>query len=387
MKVLHIISSLDANSGGTTTACVELATAQRRHGMEVAILSTWRSGESLGGVEILRDQHGEGFVTLVGPTQGLLRGHPDLQAAIARAIGACDVVHVHGVWEAIQHQAVRQAIRLGKPVVWASHGMLDPWSLAQGRWKKKLFWWWHWRKLAPEVAAMHYITRSEARLAAPMTGGAARNIVEPLGTAVPEAGTRQPCGRRVLFLSRLHPKKNVECLLEACAGPVAEPWSLTLAGGGDAVYQKSLEERIRTLGIEARVTLAGDVRGREKSGLFAAADLFCLPSHQENFGIVVIEALAHGVPVLISPAVGLAEDLAGERAVRVIDGGAAEWARAIDAALGDDKLRKDAAEGGPELVAKRFSWEAIAQRWEGHYEMVGMDRRAVPLVPNGARCQ
>ncbi len=368
MKVLHIISSLDANSGGTTTACVELATAQRLQGLDVAILSTWRMGESLGGIEMLRKEQGEDFVTLVGPTCGFLRGHPDLRSELLRAIATCDVVHVHGVWESIQPLAVREACRVGKPVVWAPHGMLDPWSLMQGRWKKRSFWWWHWRKLARRVAAMHFITRSEARLAEPITGGVPRIIVEPLGTSMAKAESRQSCTRRVLFLSRLHPKKNVECLLDACARPVSEPWSLILAGSGDLSYKKTLEERIRVLGLEARVTLAGDVRGREKSELFGTVDLFCLPSHQENFGIVVIEALAHGVQVLISPAVGLAEDLAGEGAVRIINDGAVEWARAIDDALGDYQLRKNAAEAGPELVAKRFSWKAIARNWRMHYQ-------------------
>jgi glycosyltransferase involved in cell wall biosynthesis len=356
--------------------------AQGKWGLDVSVLSTWRNGDSMGVVEHLRSRLGNGSVKLVGPTRGLFRSHPQLSASCQTAVASCDVVHVHGVWEEIQYQAVRHAIAALKPVVWAPHGMFDPWSLAQGKWKKKLYWWWRWRKLAPKIDATHFITHSESRLAATVFGLGFREIIEPLGTTLPQPCPRGAVGRQVLFLSRLHPKKNLECLLEACASPVAEPWSLTIAGSGDAAYQKSLQARVLALGIEDRVVFVGDLRGPKKDGQYANADLFCLPSHQENFGIVVIEALAHGVPVLLSPAVGLAEDLAGEAVVRVIGGGPNEWALAIDSALGDSRLRQDAATVGPALVNQRFSWEAIASRWHAHYANLALARGQKTLSAN-----
>lgn len=372
MKIGHIISSLDARSGGTSEACAGMAMAQKEAGLNVRILATERAEEDLRIVKQLKAcfQGGDG-VLQVGPVVGSLARHPQLKKTVAALVAEADVVHLHGVWEEIQYLGAKEAIRQGTPWVWAPHGMLDPWSLSQGRIKKRLYWKWRWQHLVKSVARMHFITASEARLARAILPAGIEEVVEPLGTELSEQpGERSKATKQVLFLSRLHPKKNVECLIEAFAASDNPDWSLVIAGGGDESYRKDLERLAAQLEVDGKVKFTGDLRGEDKKNAFKEAALFCLPSHQENFGIVVIEALAAGCPVLLSPAVGLAEDLAECGPVKIVAGGPNEWAAEISGVLGNDQFCERVAEEGPRLVAERFSWEAIGSHWVNHYHQI-----------------
>lgn len=367
MKILHLISSLDARSGGTSEACAGMAAAQAAAGMDIQILSTQRTGESDDVVARLAANIGHERIRQIGPATGPLARHPDLASPVSVAVRNAHVIHLHGVWEEIQWLGAQAAVANKIPFVWAPHGMLDPWSLAQSRLKKKTYWWWRWRSLSSQAAAVHAITRSEETLAAPMFPSSQNFIVESLGHDIPRTPASPSSeSREVLFLSRLHSKKNVECLLEACTSPRAD-WNLCIAGSGEDDYRRKLEAQVDLFGLGQRVRFTGDLRGAHKTAAWRGAAVFCLPSHQENFGIVVIEALAAGLPVLLSPAVGVAEDLSELPYVRVIDGGADEWDRAIRSVLDDAELRQLARVAGPSFVQERFSWDRIGKRWAAHY--------------------
>jgi glycosyltransferase involved in cell wall biosynthesis len=139
-------------------------------------------------------------------------------------------------------------------------------------------------------------------------------VIIPNAVEIPESPRHYPgTGTlRLLFLGRLHPKKGIENLLEACrklalsqavqssgSGEASwRDWSLVVAGTGDPVYTKTLEERIKKLGLDQRVTMVGEIVGKAKGELFGNADMLVAPSYSENFGMVIAEALAHGVPVV-----------------------------------------------------------------------------------------
>ena len=134
LRILHVISTIDARAGGPATALVGLATAQKRVGLDVSMLATATAGESDDAAQALRASSVN--VDIVGPCTMPLCRHPQIVPTLQRLMPQADVVHIHALWEEVQFQAAKLARTLGKPYVISAHGMLDPWSLAQSKWKK-----------------------------------------------------------------------------------------------------------------------------------------------------------------------------------------------------------------------------------------------------------
>lgn len=365
MKVTHFISSLDGRDGGTSWACAGMASAQSEFAeLDTEIVFTYRFGENDDVKKFLQGAPRPVRLLPIGPANYPLRYSPTLRREVEKAVQMSDVIHVHGLWEEIQFQAVSAAIRHKKPVVLAPHGMLDPWSLRQGWLKKQVYLLLRWRRLFDKVRAFHFITSSEQVLAASVLPTQVQRIVEPLGVEFPSnvlESKQSKAARRFLFLSRIHRKKNLEFLLEALR-EVDENWILTIAGMGEAAYVKSLEQLVRDFHLEDRVGFIGSVDRFSKWNTLGAADVFVLPSLQENFGIVVVEALGCGVPVILSTEVGLANDLRNEAGVEVL---------ALNKDLWVKKLKEVCREGLPlpqqELIRTRFAWISIAKAWRDHY--------------------
>ena len=166
----------------------------------------------------------------------------------------------------------------------------------------------------------------------------------------------------MLFLGRLHPIKGIECLLRACgnlAASVDPRWRLSIAGGGDPAYVAQIRQQISSLGLQERVSMIGPVTGEGKQKLFEDSDLVIVPSHSESFGLVVAEALAHGVPVIASkgtPWSGLERKECG----LWVDNDPEALANAIRKIsampLRDMGLR------GRDWMQKEFNWDSIAKR-------------------------
>jgi glycosyltransferase involved in cell wall biosynthesis len=225
----------------------------------------------------------------------------------------------------------------GVPYYVFTHGMLDPWFKHRyplKHLKKRLYWNWAEHRVLQDAAAVLFTCEEERRLA---RGSFSRYQVNE---AVVGCGIREPTGvaleqreqflrqfpqlhdkRLLLFLGRLHPKKGCEDLLEALAAvaPLDQRLHIAMVGPGDPTYVAALKRQAERLGIASRVCWAGMLRDDAKWGAFRAAEAFVLPSHQENFGISVAEALACGVPVLISNKVNIWREIAAEHAGLVED--------------------------------------------------------------------
>ncbi|EBA12398.1 glycosyltransferase [Roseobacter sp. CCS2] len=224
---------------------------------------------------------------------------PDLLARLPGALQWADIVHVTGTYNMPTLPAFMLARALGKPLVWSPRGALqatEDWPDAPHLGIKRGF-----ERVAnilrPRNAVLHVTAQQEARQSLRRLGAMA-HVVIPNAVDVPAVEARQPIAgarRRLMFLSRLHPKKGLEALFDAMAHLPAA-FTLDIYGTGDASYVRTLKMRARL--SNGRIRLHGHVEGAAKAGAFARADLFILPSHSENFGIVVAEALAHAVPVL-----------------------------------------------------------------------------------------
>jgi glycosyltransferase involved in cell wall biosynthesis len=280
-----------------------------------------------------------------------------------------DAVHIHAVFSHPCLAAARACQKRGVPYVVRPLGSLDPWSMRQKASRKKLLWKLAGERMMKRAAAVHYTTREEQRLAESSLGlnnGVAIPLgVEPSGEAADRSlfrSTHKALGEApyLLALSRIHPKKNFEMLIEAFASVVARDsfaaWRLVIAGDGEAGYTNSLRALANRNGVGARVLFVGWVDGDEKASALRGAELFVLPSHQENFGIAAAEALACGVPVLVSEHVNLAPDIERARAGWVAPVERKAFARTLERALSNAEDRSARGNAGKTLLRTKFSW-------------------------------
>lgn len=389
MRVLHVIGSVAPREGGPSVAIRGMTAALAALGIDVTVATTNADGprEVLpvptdapvrsGGVEW---RH---FARTAPGTWGLSL---PLLAWLDRNVADFDVVEVHGLFVFATIAGCRTAARHRVPYVVRPLGMLDPWSLAQRRWKKvpyiRLI---EGRHLA-RAAAIHATSESEADGVRALGYGARVRVI-PLGVGgVPRATRASAAGRPVelLFLSRLHPKKNLPLLLDALHAARAEGAALrlTVAGGGTDAYRAELERHVAALGLAEAVRFVGQVEGERKAELLAGADAFVLPSSQENFGIAVAEALAAGLPVVVSDQVAISADVVAARAGYVVPVDAAATARALVALARDGAERSAMGARAARLAAEKYSWERTATSLRALYsELTGGAPRSSALQP------
>ena len=378
-RVLHVSAILDPAAGGVAVAVTALAEAQRRAGgLDVSVLATYSKPE----VEPAERLRAAGVpVTQVGPCRPPLWRHPDIVPTLMRLVPQADVVHIHAMWEEVQYQAGRVSRKLGVPYVITPHGMLDPWSLSQGRLKKRLYLALRMRRVLDSAAAIHFTTTTERDLAKPLKLKAA-SIVEPNGVDLAEFENLPPrgtfrarhaqLGQRpiVLFLGRVNYKKGFDLLIPAFARLAgAGDAMLVIAGPEDAGYRATLERHIDEARLARdRILFTGMLRGRERIDAFVDADLFVLPSYQENFGIAVVESLAAGTPVVISDQVNIWHEVQAAGVGGIVPTQVEPLAREIERWMADEKLRRDASRRASPFVREHYDWDQIARRWARHYQ-------------------
>lgn len=241
-----------------------------------------------------------------------------------------DVVLVHGLWQYSSFGTWIALRKLGIPYFVFTHGMLDPWfkrTYPLKHLKKWFYWPWAEYRILRDAQAVLFTTEEERILARESFWLYKCNeVVVNFGTAAP---TGDPQAQRqvflnqfpelrhkrlLLFLSRIHVKKGCDLLIEAFANitGVDNSLHLVMAGPDQTGWQAQLQKQAEKLGIAHKITWTGMLSGDLKWGAFHAAEAFVLPSHQENFGIAVVEALACSIPVLISNKVNIWREIASD---------------------------------------------------------------------------
>jgi glycosyltransferase involved in cell wall biosynthesis len=290
-----------------------------------------------------------------------------------------DVVHIHAVFSHACLAAASASRRRRVPYVVRPLGTLDPWSLQQKAIRKRALWHLGASQMLHGAAAVHYTTDAEQSLAEQRLG-LRRGVVIPLG--VDEAlfdgppSARELCGNApyVLVLGRLHRKKGLEPFIEAFIEVTSDQslaeWRLAIAGDGDAEYVTSLKNFVIQHGGDDKVQFVGWLSGERKAAALRNAELLALPSHQENFGIVVAEALACGTPVLVSEFVNLADEIRNAGAGWIVPLESAAVIGTLRQALENSHERCVRGRAGRELARSRFTWPAVAARLASLYSEI-----------------
>jgi glycosyltransferase involved in cell wall biosynthesis len=370
MKILHVIPAIAPRYGGPSTAVVQMCRALAATGAEVHLAATdadgpgrlpYRSGEW---------SQIEGIPTILFRRQfsEALKYSAPLAAWLRESVSQYDVVHVHAL---LSHAclAAAAACRASRvPYVVRPLGTLDRWSLAQKPWRKRVLLALNGRKALAEAAAVHYTAIGEQRL----VEGAfetRRGFVVPLGIddeildeeAVSQANRHS--GPYVLALSRLHPVKALDALIDAFgdAFTVARKWRLVIAGDGDEGYVRKLKGRAAESAGATAIEFRGWVDGDAKRNLLRYASLYALPSHHENFGVSLAEALARGVPAIVSSHVLIGDDLASANAAWVTENDRRSLATTLRHAMTDEDARQEKSIAARQF-ARDLSWPCVASR-------------------------
>ncbi|MCP9929761.1 glycosyltransferase [Cyanobium sp. AMD-g] len=330
MKLLRLSRSLNPTGGG-------IAEGVRQITPHLAALGVVSTVASLDPPEAPWLQHQPFTAIGLGPVAsgyGYRRGLP---ARILDLAQQHDVVIIEGTWQYHAYATWRALRGTGIPYFVYTHGMLDPWfkrTYPLKHLKKWTYWPWADYRVLRDARAVLFTTEQERRLARQSFWlYRAKERVVGYGTSPPagDAQTQRQLflatyphlqGKRLwLFLSRIHPKKGVDLLIEAFAAvATSDPQlHLVIAGPDQVGWQAALQTRAAELGVAHRIIWPGMLSGDLKWGAFRAAELFCLPSHQENFGIVVAEALACGLPVAIAEPVNISAEVAAAGAGLVHD--------------------------------------------------------------------
>jgi glycosyltransferase involved in cell wall biosynthesis len=368
MRVLNVIPSVAARYGGPSAAVVGMGRALLREGMAVQIATTDADGPTR-----LPVQHGTRVDWQGVPAVFFRREWSEafkfsrpLARWLTAHVAEFDVVHIHAVFSHACLAAARACRQADVPYVVRPLGTLDPWSMQQKPLRKQVLWHFGVRRMLDRAAAIHYTTRSEQRLAE-STLDLGRGIVIPLGVdeSLFAFGSQAAatCAPYILVLGRLHPKKGIESLVEGFV-KVAHSlpdWQLVIAGDGDPTYVASLRAFVTNVDLANRVVFSEWLDGRAKAEALANAALLALPSRQENFGLVVAEALACGTPVLISTHVNLADEIASANAGWVIPLDPRVLQDALEGILRNQAERERRGRAGHELAVSRFRWRAVAR--------------------------
>jgi len=316
MRILHFIASIDSATGGPVEGLRQRCVIYCNSGHEVEVAT-------LDSPAFVAKCDFPAKVIGLGPGWGTYRysrrAMPWLKANLSRF----DVVMVNGVWN-YNTIAAHRALA-GTEIPWAvfPHGMLDPYFKMRYPFKhlKKVIYWHCLLRRALRDATAVLFTCKEEMLQArrSFSGYKVREMVVPYGTFGPDCDTVAASGeflarwpelsgkRLAISLGRIHPKKGTDVLIEAYAATLGKDaaWQLVIVGPDQLGWRKELETMAARLGIADRITWTGSLEGTLKWGAFSSSEVFVLPSHQENFGIVVAEALSCGLPVIVSDKVNI----------------------------------------------------------------------------------
>ena len=291
MKILSFVSSLDLSSGGPSRSVPMLVKGLAELGVDITLMTIRSENMNIHALE--------------GTTAKLKVLEPSFsRKEIAKYLAdeRFELIQIQSMWDLPYHKVMVEARKQNIPYIVTPRGMLEPWSLSQKKWKKKLAWWLYQRNDVQKSACVFTTAKMEAEHVSEL-GITTCKAVIPNGIetdAYPCKSSIDGVKKQVLFLSRVHVKKGIELLFEAWKRIHSDyaDWQLLVIGNGEAEYIHSLKNRVKNLGLKDSIKILPPVFGEAKIKVYQESALFCLPSFSENFGMVIAEAMSCGTPVI-----------------------------------------------------------------------------------------
>jgi glycosyltransferase involved in cell wall biosynthesis len=379
LRIAHYFEALRLEKGGTVRAVVDMCAVLAARGHRVTMLThdtrdapeAWLAGGD--------DQ--PALTRLARPSRpGRFYSGRQLRE-IAPHLKDFDALHLHGIWTPSTAQMARLAHGRGVPFIVSTHGMLDVWSMAQRTMKKRLYLLLIGNRMLRHAALFHTTAEEERRQAARWIDAARARIVPCIcdleafaDLPGPDLAHRQfeitdGGGPTVLFLSRVHYKKSPEILIRAAAllRDRGSPCRLLFAGTGERAYMASLRSLADGLNLGDACRFLGMVTGAAKLSLYQAADVFALPTSQENFGLVYTEALACGTPVVATKGTDIWRDLERSGGAVIADRAPEAFADAIAGLAADPQRRAEMGRRGRAFIFDWLNPDKIGAGFEALY--------------------
>jgi glycosyltransferase involved in cell wall biosynthesis len=390
MRILHVVPTYypAVRYGGPIRSVHGLASALAAQGHDVHVYTTNVDGAEMLQVPRGRPVHVDGvnvwyFETGIG--RRIYRS-PKMRRVLATEVGGFDIVHLHTVFLWPTWAAAQSARRVGVPYVLSPRGMLVKDLIKQKSSLAKRAWISLFEHRNIEAAAVIHLTSeteaSELRMFGFRSARLAivANGVEfprklPLRKAAIEFGTHRPF---VLFLGRINWKKGLDRLIPAMRQVLNA--DLLIAGNDEENYRSDLEALATRCGVAERVRFVGPVEGDRKWDLLSSARILALPSYSENFGNVVLEAMAVGCPVVITPEVGLANAVKEADCGVVSPGDPDRFGLEIKRLLADPERCGRMGRAGRHVVETKYTWSVIAPQMLSLYHQISSNSRSEPFA-------
>ena len=363
MKIIHFIGSIHKNSGGTATYIQQLATGLVQYADVIVVTSKCLNPIELHGVEVYElDFSLLRWWSLKSKFLSILKNEEP------------DLVHINGIWDPQNWLFQQVCISQGIKVLLSPHGMLEPYILKRNLLKKRIALTLYQKRAIKSVDYLHATASAELTQIRKLGFSSPAQII-PNGIDVSEVimqsdGESPEPDKNILFLSRIHPKKGLEILIEA-VDLLNEPnIKVTIAGEGEDVYIDQLKKLCVEKRVDHLFNFIGGVYEKQKWKLYSQADLFVLPTYSENFGIVIIEALAAGVPVITTKGTPW-EELVVNQCGWWIELSVPNLLGAIKEALAlSKKDRARMKEKGIHLVQQKYQIQAVVQNTFEFYKNI-----------------
>ncbi len=381
MKIIHYMARMSLEDGGVVRAVLDICQALAKRGHDLTLLTfcdddvpqQWKEGGAGVPKVVLLERKGRLWPKLTTNSVELVR----------KQLIDAEALHVHVPWDVICAELGCIAKSMKIPYVVGVHGMLDDWSMNQRRAKKIIYLRVAGRRFLEEAAAVHCTAQAEKDQACKWYPNG-QSVVVPLIFDLDEYEklpgpeiARQKFASFfpddsvpvLLFLSRIHIKKGLELLI-AAAGLLRDSgtaFKIIIAGTGEKAYEQQLKQLVNANNLSEHISFLGFVTGTEKVSLYEAADVFVLPTSQENWGFVLIEALACSIPLITTKGVDIWPELQSSGGAVIADATANAMAEAITNLLQDDSVRTSMGTKGRDWVLENMRLDKILSRYEKLY--------------------
>lgn len=379
LRILHVVWSLSPETGGPPAAVRGLCGELNRLGHQVSIWTT-----SFGVNAEVRSIEGAVEIRAY-PVDGLKKWHysPAMGRALRSEAAGFDIVHVHGMWLYPTTAAAGACIKREIPYILRPCGMLSRYSLGRKRLKKRLYGSVLERRNLSRAAAVHFTSERES-LESELFGAQTPVLVVPNGVdLIDGAGNAGACRdfrirhgigerRYVLYLGRLNEKKGLDLLCNAflLAAEEFPDVCLVIAGPDKNQYARALKERTSAAVLRGRIIFTGFLEGEDKRAALSEAELFAHPSLDENFGMSIVEAMAAGLPILVSDGVDIHPEIRDAGAGLVVPLDASAVAGAIRDVLGDQASASAMGERGRKLVREKYDLRVVGKTMAAAYQSI-----------------